>query len=93
MGVLKNKNMKSAALIFVIIAGALKAELPAGATDLVPRSGTPAAESLKTKDEAVVGAESKITITALEPNSSIEVPSIYISKDTKSEKKKEPGQP
>ena len=85
--------MKFTAFIFVIIAGALRAELPAGATDLVPRSDTPAAEKLKVKDEGVVATESRITITALEPNSSIEVPSIYISKDTKSEKKKEPSQP
>ena len=85
--------MKSAALIFVIIAGALRAELPPGATDLVPRSDTPAAESLKAKDETVVVAGPKITITALEPTSSIDVPSIYISKDSKSERKKEEGQP
>ena len=68
--------MKSVALIFVIFAGALKAEIPTGATDLVPRSDSPAVESLKMKDEPVTTTSySEITITSLDSQSSIEVPS------------------
>ncbi len=73
--------MKSTALIFVIIAGALNAEIPAGATDLVPRRDSPAAESLKIKTEAVVTMKSEITIISDTPKSSIDLPSIYITKD------------
>lgn len=83
------KPMKYAALIFVIVAGALKAEIPAGATDLVPRTDSPAAESLKMKDEPTATMTySEITIISLDSKSSIEVPSVYLSKDSKSEKKK-----
>ena len=39
--------MKYFSLIFLIFVGALKADIPAGATDLVPRTDSPAAESLK----------------------------------------------
>lgn len=46
--------MKSIALLMIgVFAPALKAEIPAGATDLVPRSDSPAAESLKINDESV----------------------------------------
>jgi hypothetical protein len=75
--------MKSTALIFVIFAGALKAEVPAGATDLVPRSDSPAAESLKMKDEP---EKAKVTIEYGEfkpsPNTSSS-----ISKEPKSDQK------
>jgi len=55
--------MKYTALIFVIFTVALKAEIPAGATDLVPHTDSPAAESLKIKDEpAVTATYSEITI-------------------------------
>jgi hypothetical protein len=57
------------ALIFVIIAGALNAETPAGATDLVPRNDGPSAESLNIKDEAVVATKSDITIRSDTPKS------------------------
>ena len=76
--------MKYAAFIFLIFAGGLKAEIPAGATDLIPRKdSSPAIERLQIKDETVTTITySEITIT------SIEVPSVFISKDPKSEKKK-----
>jgi len=51
--------MKTAALIFVIFAGAVKAELPAGATDLAPSFVSPASENLKIKD---TGAKSTVTL-------------------------------
>ena len=80
--------MKYAALIFLISAGALKAEIPAGATDLVPRKDSPAVESLKIKGEPTTTAmHSKITFTP-DSDSSIDVPSVYISKAPQSEKTK-----
>ena len=76
--------MKYAALIFLVAAGALKAEIPAGATDLVPWIHGSAIESLKMQDKLVttISYSEEITIT------SIDVPSIYISRDPRSEKKK-----
>ncbi len=80
--------MKYAALIVVIFAGALKAEIPAGATDLVPRKDSPAAESLKIKNDPTTSAMHSKTTFIPDSESSIEVPSVYISKAPKSEKMK-----
>ena len=72
--------MKYAALIFAILSGALKAEIPAGATDLVPRTDSPALERLNMKNEPVTTTTySEITITSLDSTSSIEMPPLTLS--------------
>lgn len=59
--------MKHAVFIVLIFAASLKADMPAGATDLVPRTDSPAGENLKIKDEpAPTTTYSKTTVLSPE---------------------------